>query len=66
MGFNAAFGELLGAGAMPVAIGWAADQYGLGVLPWILSAFAVLAILVALGLRETAPRLAPELVAGPA
>ena len=25
MGFNAAFGELLGAGAMPVAIGWAAD-----------------------------------------
>lgn len=57
MGFNAAFGEMLGAGAMPVAIGWAADQAGLGILPWVMAGFAVLAILVALGLRETAPRL---------
>jgi MFS family permease len=60
MGFNAAFGELLGAGAMPVLIGWAADKAGLGILPWVLGAFAVLAILVTLGLRETAPRLAPS------
>jgi MFS transporter, ACS family, hexuronate transporter len=57
MGFNAAFGELLGAGAMPVVIGWAADKAGLGILPWVLAGFAVLAILVTLGLRETAPRL---------
>lgn len=63
MGFNAAFGELLGAGAMPVFIGWAADKAGLGILPWVLSAFAVLAILVTVGLRETAPRLVPDLVA---
>ncbi len=66
MGFNAAFGEMLGAGAMPVVIGWAADKAGLGILPWILSAFAVLAILVTLGLRETAPRLVPGLLVGAA
>lgn len=57
MGFNAAFGELLGAGAMPVMIGWAADKAGLGILPWVLTGFALLAILVTLGLRETAPKL---------
>lgn len=66
MGFNAAFGEMLGAGAMPVVIGWAADKAGLGILPWALTGFAVLAIVVALGLRETAPKLVPELVARPA
>jgi ACS family hexuronate transporter-like MFS transporter len=63
MGFNAAFGEMLGAGAMPVVIGWAADQAGLGILPWALTGFAVLAIVVTLGLRETAPKLVPALVA---
>lgn len=57
MGFNAAFGEMLGAGAMPVVIGWAADQAGLAILPWVLAAFAVPAILVTFALRETAPRL---------
>jgi MFS family permease len=57
MGFNAAFGELLGAGAMPVVIGWAADKAGLGILPWVLIGFTVMTILVTLGLRETAPRL---------
>jgi ACS family hexuronate transporter-like MFS transporter len=66
MGFNAAFGEMLGAGAMPVAIGWAADKAGLGILPWVLMGFSVLAMLVTLGLDETAPKLVPELVARPA
>jgi ACS family hexuronate transporter-like MFS transporter len=66
MGFNAAFGEMLGAGAMPVVIGWAADKAGLGILPWVLTGFAVLAILVTLGLRETPPMLVPEFVARPA
>jgi MFS family permease len=66
MGFNAAFGELLGAGAMPVLIGWAADKAGLGILPWVLSGFAVLAIVVTTGVRETAPKLVPELVTSPA
>jgi MFS family permease len=63
MGFNAAFGEMLGAGAMPVVIGWAADKAGLGILPWLLTGFAVLTIVVTLGLRETAPKLVPELLA---
>jgi MFS family permease len=63
MGFNAAFGEMLGAGAMPVVIGWAADKAGLGILPWVLTGFAVLAIVVTFGLRETAPKLVAELVA---
>lgn len=57
MGFNAAVGEMLGAGAMPVAIGWAADRFGLGILPWILIVVAGITCLVTLGLRETAPRL---------
>jgi MFS transporter, ACS family, hexuronate transporter len=63
MGFNAAIGEMLGAAAMPVVIGWAADKAGLGILPWVLSGAAVLAILVTLGLRETAPKLITTLVA---
>jgi MFS transporter, ACS family, hexuronate transporter len=63
MGFNAAFGEMLGAGPMPVVIGWAADKAGLGILPWVLTSFAVLAILVTLRLRETAPRLIRDLAA---
>lgn len=57
MGFNAGVGELVGAGAMPVAVGWAADRFGLSVLPWIMLALAVLFCVVTLGLRETAPRL---------
>jgi len=57
MGFTAAVGEMLGAGAMPVVIGGVADRIGLGVLPWILLGVAVLFCLVTLGLRETAPRI---------
>lgn len=56
MGFNAAVGEFLGAGAMPVAIGAVADRFGLATLPWILTAVAVLACCLTLGLRETAPK----------
>lgn len=56
MGFNAAVGELLGAGLMPVAIGFAADQLGLGILPWLLAVVGVLFCLLTLGLTETAPR----------
>jgi predicted MFS family arabinose efflux permease len=57
MGFNAAVGEMLGAGAMPVLIGMVADEVGLGTLPWFLAVVAVILCLVTLGLRETAPRL---------
>ena len=56
MGFNAAVGEMLGAGLMPVAVGWIADRVGLGVIPWVLLVVAVLFCLVTLGLKETAPK----------
>ena len=56
MGFNAAVGELLGAGLMPVVVGWAADELGLGILPWVLLAVAALFCLLTFGLTETAPK----------
>jgi len=56
MGFNAGVGEMLGAGLMPVAVGWIADRVGLGVIPWVLLVVAVLFCLVTLGLSETAPK----------
>jgi MFS family permease len=55
MGFNAAAGELLGAGGMAVVVGWIADRLGLGVVPWVLLTVAVLFCLITLALRETAP-----------
>ncbi len=57
MGFNAAVGEMLGAGAMPIVIGMFADEFGLSILPWFLAVVCVLLCLVTLGLRETAPKL---------
>ena len=56
MGFNAAVGELLGAGAMSVVVGKIADLIGLGVVPWVLLTVAVLFCLLTLALRETAPK----------
>ncbi|HEY6816821.1 MAG TPA: MFS transporter [Croceibacterium sp.] len=56
MGFNAAVGEMLGAGLMPVGVGWIADRAGLGVIPWVLLVVAVLFCLLTLGLKETAPK----------
>jgi MFS family permease len=58
MGLNAGVGEMLGAGVMPVLVGWVADRAGLGVLPWVLFAVAALFCLVTLGLTETAPAVA--------
>ncbi|GAA0278345.1 MFS transporter [Alteraurantiacibacter aestuarii] len=57
MGFNAAVGEMLGAGAMPVVIGMVADRFGLSTLPWILAVLAAAICAVTLALQETAPRL---------
>ncbi|MGZ3198308.1 MAG: MFS transporter [Croceibacterium sp.] len=56
MGLNAGVGEMLGAGLMPVAVGWVADRAGLEVIPWVLLVVAVLFCLVTLGLKETAPK----------
>ncbi|MBO0749462.1 MAG: MFS transporter [Porphyrobacter sp.] len=57
MGANAAIGETLGAGLMPVVIGAAADRVGLGVLPWIVIGAAALVCLITVPLQETAPKL---------
>jgi MFS family permease len=56
MGLNAGVGEMLGAGLMPVVVGWIADRAGLGVIPWVLLVVAVLFCLITLALRETAPK----------
>ena len=56
MGFDAACGELLGAGLMSVVVGKIADLAGLGVVPWVLLVVAVLFCLLTLALRETAPK----------
>ena len=56
MGFNAGVGEMLGAGLMPVAVGWLADRVGLEVIPWVLLVVAVLFCLITLALKETAPK----------
>ncbi len=66
MGFNAAVGEMIGAGAMPVGIGWVADQIGLSVLPWLFVALALLVCMVTLCLKETAPKLAASGALAPA
>jgi MFS family permease len=57
MGFNAAVGEMIGAGAMSVVVGKVADLAGLGVVPWVLLTVAVLFCLITLALKETAPKL---------
>ena len=56
MGFDAAAGELLGAGLMSVVVGKIADLAGLGVVPWVLLVVAVLFCLLTLALRKTAPK----------
>lgn len=57
MGFNAAVGEMIGAGLMMVIVGAIADRAGLGVIPWVLLTVAVLFCLVTLALKETAPKM---------
>lgn len=64
MGFNAAVGELIGAGLMPVVVGFAADRLGLGTLPWVFFVVAVLFCLLTLGLSETAPKVLERRAAG--
>ncbi len=53
-------GELLGGVLSPLIAGYAADSVGLQAPLWIMSAFALIAAVVALGLRETAPRIVGE------
>ena len=39
-----------------MVVGWIADRAGLGVVPWVLLAVAVLFCLLTLALKETAPK----------
>jgi len=66
MGFNAGVGEMLGAGGMSVVVGWIADRAGLGAVPWVLLAVAVLFCLLTLALRETAPKVLEQRAAATA
>ncbi len=50
-------GELIGGVLSPFIAGYAADRVGLAAPLWIMLGLAVLGGLVALGVRETAPRL---------
>jgi len=56
LGLIMGVGEGIGGALSPTAAGWAADRWGLEAPLWIMLAMPVLASLLALGLRETAPR----------
>lgn len=49
-------GEVIGGVLSPLAAGAAADVYGLSAPLWIMFGLTALAVICALGLRETAPR----------
>ncbi len=49
-------GEVLGGVGAPAGAGWAADQYGLAAPMLIQAGCALVGALLALGLKETAPR----------
>jgi MFS family permease len=50
-------GELIGGVLSPFIAGYAADAVGLQAPVWIMLGLAIVAFFVALGIRETAPRL---------
>lgn len=64
LGLIMGIGELIGGFLAPVAAGRAADLYGLPVVMWISMAGALIAGLLALGLRETAPAVLARQVSG--
>jgi len=57
LGLCMGISEVIGGVLSPIIAGAAADRYGLDAPVWILLALAVLGTVVALGLRETAPRI---------
>ncbi len=56
MGICMGTGEVIGGALAPTIAGYAADRFGLQAPLWIMTALTVAAGLLALGLRETAPR----------
>ena len=63
LGFCMGISEIIGGVLSPFLAGVAADRYGLQAPLWMLAGFTVLAAVLALGLRETAPRLRQPLQA---
>ncbi len=59
LGLCMGISEILGGVLSPIAAGVAADRYGLAAPLWILLGLTALGAVVALGLRETAPRIVP-------
>jgi len=59
LGLCMGISEVLGGVLSPILAGFAADRFGLSAPLWLLLALTSMATLVALGLRETAPRLRP-------
>jgi predicted MFS family arabinose efflux permease len=57
LGFCMGAAELLGGVLSPIVAGLAADRLGLTAPLWVMLILALLGVLVALGLRETAPRI---------
>jgi MFS family permease len=49
-------GELIGGVLSPFIAGYAADAHGLQAPVWIMLGLAIVAFIVAFGIRETAPR----------
>ena len=55
LGFVMGIGEILGGGVLPALAGAAADSVGQSAPLWLMSAICVIAGVLALGLKETAP-----------
>jgi len=56
LGLTVGIGEILGGVSAPAAAGWAADRYGLSAPILIMGGCALAGALLALALKETAPR----------
>ena len=56
LGLCMGLGEIIGGAAAPFIAGYVADRVGLQAPLWIMTGLAVISGLLALGLRETAPR----------
>ena len=63
LGLTVGIGEILGGVSAPAAAGWAADRYGLTAPILIMGGCALAGALLALALKETAPRRVAEVAA---
>jgi MFS family permease len=63
LGLTVGVGEILGGVGAPAGAGWAADRYGLAAPMVIQAGCALVGALLALGLKETAPRRVPAVAA---